>query len=145
MKILIQRVTKASVEVDGEIVGSIGPGVVALVGITHTDTADQVHWLANKLLNLRIFEDAQGKLNQSLVDRNGSALIISQFTLYADCTSGRRPSFTEAALPEVARPLYEQFIEDIRKSGIVVETGIFGANMQVSLVNDGPITILLER
>jgi len=145
MKILIQRVTQASVEVNGEIVGSIGPGVLVFVGITHSDTASQVTWLANKLINLRIFEDPQGKLNQSLMDQKGSALIISQFTLYADCSDGRRPSFIEAAPPEIANPLYEQFIDEVRKNGISTASGIFGADMKVSLINDGPITIMLER
>lgn len=145
MKILIQRVTQASVEVNGEIVGSIGPGILVFVGITHSDTASQVTWLANKLINLRIFEDAQGKLNQSLIDQKGSALIISQFTLYADCSEGRRPSFIQAAPPEIANPLYEQFIDEVRKSGVSTASGIFGAEMKVSLINDGPITIMLER
>lgn len=145
MKILIQRVTQASVAVNENTVGSIGPGVLVFVGITHNDSAAQVSWLVNKLINLRIFEDSQGKLNQSLIDRKGAALVISQFTLYADCSAGRRPSFTEAALPEVAIPLYELFIDEIRKSGIDVSTGIFGASMKVSLVNDGPVTIMLER
>lgn len=145
MKILIQRVTQASVEVNGEIVGSIGPGILVFVGITHSDTASQVTWLTNKLINLRIFEDAQGKLNQSLIDQKGSALIISQFTLYADCSDGRRPSFIQAAPPEIANPLYEQFIDEVRKSGISTASGIFGAEMKVSLINDGPITIMLER
>jgi D-tyrosyl-tRNA(Tyr) deacylase len=145
MKALIQRVIQASVEVNGEIVGNIGRGALVFVGITHGDTATQVTWLANKLINLRIFEDAQGKLNQSLVDQKGSALIISQFTLYADCSDGRRPSFIQAAPPEIANPLYEQFISEVRKSGISTATGIFGANMKVSLINDGPITIMLER
>lgn len=145
MKILIQRVTQASVAVNENTVGSIGPGVLVFVGITHNDSAAQVSWLVNKLVNLRIFEDSKGKLNQSLIDRKGAALVISQFTLYADCSAGRRPSFTEAALPEVAIPLYELFIDEIRKSGIDVSTGIFGASMKVSLVNDGPVTIMLER
>ena len=145
MKILIQRVTKASVEVDEKIVGSIGAGILVFIGITHSDTASQASWLANKLIHLRIFEDAQGKINQSLVDRRGSALIISQFTLYADCSEGRRPSFIQAAPPEIAKPLYEQFIQEVRRGGISVETGIFGAEMKVSLLNNGPVTLLLER
>jgi D-tyrosyl-tRNA(Tyr) deacylase len=145
MKILIQRVAKASVEVDEKVVGSIGPGVLVLIGITHNDTPVQAAWLANKLIHLRIFEDSQGKLNESLLDQKGSALIISQFTLYADCSEGRRPSFTQAAPPEIANPLYEHFVDEIRKSGIPVATGIFGAEMKVSLVNDGPVTIMVER
>jgi D-tyrosyl-tRNA(Tyr) deacylase len=145
MKILIQRVTKASVEVADKVVGSIGPGVLVFVGITHSDTAIQAAWLANKLIQLRIFEDSQGKINQSLVDRKGAALVISQFTLYADCSGGRRPSFIQSAPPKIANPLYEQFVLELRKTGISVATGVFGAEMKVSLVNDGPMTIMLER
>lgn len=145
MKILIQRVTQASVEVDSKIVGAIDGGVVVFVGITHSDTMVQAEWLANKLINLRIFEDELGKFNSSLIERKGAALIISQFTLYGDCSKGRRPSFTQAALPEMAKQLYEQFIDEVRKGGIPVETGIFGAKMKVSLVNDGPVTLMLEQ
>jgi len=105
----------------------------------------QAIWLANKLANLRIFEDSQGKMNESLLDKRGGALIISQFTLYADCEGGRRPAFTKAAPPEVATPFYEFFIEEVRKIGVPVATGVFGALMQVSLINDGPVTIMLER
>jgi D-aminoacyl-tRNA deacylase len=145
MKIVIQRVAKAEVAVDGKIVGAIGRGVLVFVGFTHSDTATQVNWLANKLINLRLFEDAAGKINQSLIDCRGSALIVSQFTLYADCSFGRRPSFSQAAPPEMAKQLYESFVEEVRKSDIPVETGIFGAKMLVSLINDGPVTLLLER
>lgn len=145
MRLIIQRVAHASVEVSGKVVGKTGPGVLVFVGITHSDTKKEAEWLANKLVHLRIFEDAEGKINQSLIDRKGSALIISQFTLYADCKEGRRPSFTEAAPPDVANPLYEQFVKEVRKLGVPAETGIFGAEMKVSLVNDGPITILLEK
>lgn len=145
MKILIQRVTQANVEVDAKIVGAIGVGVVVLVGVTHADTATQAAWLANKLVNLRIFEDEGGKINRSLVDQKGAALIISQFTLYGDCSDGRRPSFTQAAPPEKAKELYGLFIEEVRKGGIPVETGIFGAEMKISLVNNGPVTLMLER
>jgi D-tyrosyl-tRNA(Tyr) deacylase len=145
VKVLIQRVTHAKVEVDGKAVGIIGAGVLVFIGITHSDTQAQAAWLANKLINLRIFEDAHGKINQSLIDRKGSALIISQFTLYADCNDGRRPSFTQAAPPEIAKPLYEQFVKEVHQGGIPVETGIFGAEMKVSLLNDGPVTLLLER
>lgn len=145
MKILIQRVAHAKVEVDSKTVGVIGEGVVVFVGITHNDTIAQATWLANKLINLRMFEDDQGKINQSLIDRKGSALIISQFTLYADCSGGRRPSFTQAAPPEIAKPLYEQFVKEVHQGGIPVETGVFGAEMRVSLLNDGPLTLLLER
>lgn len=145
MKLLVQRVLQSSVEVNEEIVGNIGPGFLVLVGITHTDTESQAIWLANKLVNLRIFEDSQGKMNQSLIDKQGSALIISQFTLYADCNEGRRPSFTQAAQPEKAKPLYETLVNEVRKAGIDVATGIFGAYMKVSLINDGPVTVMLER
>ncbi len=145
MKLVIQRVLNAKVEVEGKEVGAIGPGVLVFVGITHNDAIDQVCWLANKLINLRIFEDAQGKINQSLLECNGEALIISQFTLYADCSGGRRPSFTQAAQPELANQLYEKFIEEVRKGGIKVQCGIFGADMKVSLLNNGPFTVSLER
>lgn len=145
MKVLIQRVAQAKVEVDNKIVGMIGVGVLAFVGITHSDTIAQATWLANKFINLRIFEDNQGKINQSLIDRKGSALIISQFTLYADCSDGRRPSFTQAAPAEIAKPLYEWFVKEVNEGGVPIETGVFGAQMKVSLVNDGPVTLLLER
>ena len=145
MKILIQRVAHAKVEVDGKTVGVIGQGVLVFVGITHSDTAAQATWLSSKLINLRLFEDEMGKMNLSLHNNKGSALIISQFTLYADCTQGLRPSFTKAAPPEIAKPLYEQFVREVREGGIPVETGIFGAEMKVSLLNDGPVTLLLER
>lgn len=145
MRLLIQRVTQASVEVEGKIVGGIGPGALVFLGVTHGDTAKEAEWLANKLVNLRIFEDAQGKMNQSLMDQKGEVLIVSQFTLYADCRDGRRPAFVQSAPPAVANPLYEQFIAEVRKSGLSVVTGIFGAEMKVSLVNDGPVTIMLEQ
>ena len=145
MKIVIQRVAKASVEVGSKIVGAIGGGVVVLVGVTHTDTESHAVWLASKLINLRIFEDEFGKINCSLIDRKGAALIISQFTLYGNCNDGRRPSFTQAAPPDMAIQLYEKFIDTVRQGGIPVETGIFGAEMKVSLINDGPVTLILER
>lgn len=145
MKILIQRVTEANVKVNFETVAKIDKGVVVFVGVTHSDTPAEASWLANKLINLRIFEDEAGKMNQSLIDQKGSALIVSQFTLYADCNSGKRPSFTKAALPDMANSLYEFFIEEVRKGGIQAESGIFGAEMRVSLINDGPVTILLEK
>lgn len=145
MRILIQRAAQADVTVNGESVGAIGVGIVVFVGFTHSDTAAQVNWLANKLVHLRLFEDALGKIKQSLIDRKGSALIVSQFTLYADCNDGRRPSFSQAAPPEIAKQLYEFFIEEVRKGGVPVAAGIFGADMQVSLINDGPVTLMLER
>lgn len=145
MKILVQRVSNASVVVDNQIIGAIEAGVVALVGFTHRDTFAEVEWLASKLVNLRIFEDEEGKMNHSLIQQQGSALIISQFTLYADCHAGRRPSFIQAASPELAKHLYELFIQEMRKANISVATGIFGAEMKVALVNDGPVTVMLER
>lgn len=145
MKIVVQRVSHAKVEVEGKTVGAIGPGVVVLIGVAHGDTINQAIWLANKLINLRIFEDDQGKINKSLLECNGQALIISQFTLYADCSGGRRPSFTQAAQPQLAEQLCENFKEEVQKGGIKVQSGIFGASMKVSLLNDGPFTIILER
>lgn len=145
MKILIQRVSEAKVEIDCKIVGKIEEGVLVFLGITHKDTQAEATWLAKKLVNLRIFEDDQGKINRSLIDRKGSALIISQFTLYADCNEGRRPSFTQAAAPDMAKSLYEYFVSEVKQNGINVETGEFGAEMKVFLLNDGPFTVLLER
>jgi D-aminoacyl-tRNA deacylase len=145
MKLLIQRVTHASVEVEGKTVGAIGQGVLVFIGVTHQDTKLQSSWLANKLINLRLFADEQGKVNRSLLDCQGAALIISQFTLYANCNEGRRPSFTQAAAPNLAKELYEHFVEEVRKGGVLAETGIFAADMKVSLLNDGPVTLILER
>lgn len=145
MKILIQRVTKSEVKVEGKIVGAIGPGLLVFIGIAEKDTPAQAVWLAHKLADLRILKDRNGKLNQSLLESKGKALIVSQFTLYADCTKGRRPSFLQSASPALANELYERFIEEVRKRGIVVEMGVFAADMEVSLVNDGPVTLLLER
>lgn len=145
MKILIQRVSQASVQVDGVVVGEIKSGVVVFVGVTHTDTPNHSSWLANKFVTLRLFQDEEGKINRSLFDIKGEALLISQFTLYGDCSKGRRPSFTQAAPPDLAKHLYHQFIEDVRCLGISVETGVFGADMKVSLTNEGPLTLMLER
>lgn len=145
MKVLIQRVLQASVEINEETVGAIGSGILAFIGITHSDTLTEAEWLANKLIHLRIFEDSNGKTNRSLIECQGAVLVISQFTLYADCTDGRRPSFSRAAPPEFSNALYLQFIELLKRAKIPVETGIFGAQMKVSLVNDGPFTVLLER
>ena len=144
MKLVIQRVSKAKVEVDNKIVGSIGKGFLVLVGITHTDTEKEADYLANKLCKMRIFEDENGKMNLSLKDVGGELLIVSQFTLYADCAKGNRPSFIEAARPEQATPLYEYFCIKCEEQGIKVEKGVFGAHMEVSLLNDGPVTIVLE-
>jgi len=145
MRAVVQRVRRASVTIDGNVVGTIGPGVVVLVGVTHEDTETQAEWLANKVAGLRIFEDSAGKMNASLLDVTGAALVISQFTLYADARKGRRPGFTDAALPDVAEPLVDHFVEALRKQGLPVETGVFGAHMLVEIHNDGPVTILLER
>ena len=145
MRAVVQRVSRASVSVDGSVVGAIGRGVVVLVGVTHDDTGDQAEWLARKTAGLRIFEDAEGKINAGLLEVDGQALVISQFTLYADARKGRRPGFTDAAPPEVAEPLVDRFAEILRDHGIHVETGVFGAHMLVEIHNDGPVTILLER
>jgi len=145
MRAVIQRVSQASVSVEGEVVGDVGRGVVVLVGVTHGDTEEQAEWLARKIAGLRIFEDSEGKMNAGLLDADGAALVISQFTLYADCRKGRRPSFTNAAMPEVAEPLVEHFAQALRDHGVPVETGVFGAHMLVEIYNDGPVTILLER
>ncbi len=145
MRAVVQRVSQATVSVEGEVVGAIGRGVVVLVGITHGDTAAQAEWLARKIAGLRIFEDDAGKINAGLLDVDGAALVISQFTLYADARKGRRPSFTGAAPPEVAEPLVERFVQVLRDHSVPVETGVFGAHMLVEIHNDGPVTILLER
>jgi len=145
MRAVVQRVSRASVRVDGKIVGEIGRGVVVLVGVTHGDGREQVDWLAEKIAGLRIFEDAAGKMNLGLTDVGGAALVVSQFTLYADARKGRRPGFTDAAPPEVAEPLVDYFAQALRAQGVPVETGIFRAHMLVEIHNDGPVTILLER
>lgn len=145
MKLVIQRVKSASVTVDNEVVGSIGKGALVLFGVRKEDAPSSVEWLSNKLVNLRMFSDENDKMNLSLVDIKAEVLIVSQFTLYADCTEGRRPDFFSAAGPELAKPLYERFIAEIRKTIPKVETGIFGAKMEVSLINDGPVTFLIER
>ncbi len=144
MKILIQRVSSAKVEVDNITIGEIKVGFVVFLGITEGDAEKDIAILEDKILNLRIFEDDAGKMNLSLLDVKGSVLIISQFTLYSDCKKGRRPSFINAAKPEIAIPLYEKFICELRKSGVNVQTGKFGAMMDVSLKNNGPVTIMLE-
>lgn len=145
MKFLVQRVKKAQVDIDGQTVGRIEKGFLVLIGITHTDTKETADYLIKKLINLRVFEDENGKMNLGLKDVEGSLLLVSQFTLYADCTQGNRPSFTEAAKPQLANELYEYIIEKCKEQAKNVETGIFGADMQVSLTNDGPVTIMLQR
>jgi len=144
MRATIQRVLQASVEIEGSIKAKIGKGALIFLGIKETDTAEDVGKLAEKIIHLRFCEDSTGKTNLSLLDTNGHVLIISQFTLYADITRGRRPSFTEAARPEKAIPLYEQFIHHMQQTGLTVQTGEFGASMKVALVNDGPFTINLD-
>lgn len=145
MRALLQRVTQASVEVDGHIVGQIEAGWLILLGVRKGDTVESAKWLAEKCIHLRGFADQQGKMNRSVVDVGGALLIVSQFTLYGDCHQGRRPGFDNAARPEEAKELYDQFCEHARSSGAQVERGIFQADMKVSLVNDGPVTFLIER
>ena len=145
MKIVVQRVKEAEVKVDGNIVGKIGKGFLVLLGVTHTDTKETADYLVKKICKLRIFEDENEKMNLSLKDVNGSLLIVSQFTLYANCTEGNRPSFVNAAKTDMANELYEYFCERCKEQGIKVEKGIFGADMKVSLLNDGPVTIILEK
>ena len=145
MKALLQRVTEGSVTIDGEVAGSIGKGLVILFGAGQGDTEKDAQYLAEKCVNLRIFHDEEGKMNRSLLDVDGEVLIISQFTLYADIRKGRRPSFTGAALPDYAKKIYEEFIKYIKEvTGLKVETGEFGADMKVSILNDGPVTIILD-
>ena len=144
MRLVIQRVSKASVEIEGKVNGKIDEGFMLLVGITNDDNKEVVEKMADKLINLRIFEDENEKLNLSLMDVKGEILSISQFTLYANCKKGRRPSFLDAAKPDLSKPLYEYFNEYLEKIGVHVETGIFGAMMNVSLINDGPTTIILD-
>jgi D-tyrosyl-tRNA(Tyr) deacylase len=145
MRVLLQRVSRAEVRVGGRVTGSIGAGFLILVGLTHADSAEQVTWMADKVAGLRLFGDAEGKMNLGLSDVGGAVLVVSQFTLYGDAAKGRRPSFIDAARPEVAIPLYEKFIALLRERGLQVETGEFGAVMDVELVNDGPVTLWLEK
>ena len=144
MRLVIQKVSQSSVKIDGKIVGAIEKGYMVLVGITNGDDETLVEKMVDKLVNLRIFEDENDKLNLSLLDVNGSILSISQFTLYANCKKGRRPSFIDAAKPDVSSPLYDYFNKMLEKKGVKVERGVFGAMMEVSLINDGPGTIILD-
>ena len=144
MRVLLQRVSRASVAVNGEIVGQIGQGLLVLLGIGHGDSEAQIKTLTEKIVHLRIFEDDAGKMNRSLLDIGGEALVVSQFTLYADMRRGRRPGFTDAAPPAIAEPLVERFKEAIAAYGLKVVGGIFGAYMQVELLNDGPVTLWLD-
>jgi D-tyrosyl-tRNA(Tyr) deacylase len=145
MRVVVQRVSQASVTVDKAITGKIGRGLLLLVAFHTTDTFEELHWMAEKVLKLRIFPDEDQKMNRSVQDVHGSLLVVSQFTLYGDARKGTRPSFVDSARPEIAIPLYEKWIEMLKKGGIQVETGIFGAMMQVALVNDGPVTLILDR
>ncbi len=145
MRLLIQRVSRASVTVNNETISKIGNGLLILLGVGHGDGEEQAKFLAEKTANLRIFEDAQGKTNLSILDVKGEAIVVSQFTLYADARKGRRPSFTDAALPEIAEPLVNRFIELLRSRGVPTQAGKFGAHMQVEILNNGPVTIWLEK
>jgi D-tyrosyl-tRNA(Tyr) deacylase len=144
MRAVVQRVTKARVVVGAEIVGAIERGLLILLGVAPADTATDVQWLADKIVGLRIFKDAEEKMNLGILDVAGGVLVVSQFTLYGDCRKGRRPSFIGAAAPELAEPLYEAFVNAVRARGVFVATGRFGAMMQVESINDGPVTLILD-
>lgn len=145
MKVVVQRVSEASVRVEGQIIGKIQTGIVVLVGFNQADSADLIPWMVDKICHLRIFSDQNDKMNYSLLDVAGEMLIISQFTLYGDCKRGRRPSYSDAARPEIAEALYEEFISQVKSKGVNTSQGIFGANMQVQLINDGPVTLILDH
>ncbi|MBX9678708.1 MAG: D-tyrosyl-tRNA(Tyr) deacylase [Gemmataceae bacterium] len=144
MRAVLQRVTRASVTVEGATIGEIGRGLLVLLGIAPTDTTENARWLAEKIVGLRIFNDDEGKMNRDVVEVGGSVLIVSQFTLYGDARKGRRPSFIAAAPPAIAIPLYEQFVNGIKSLGVPTATGKFGADMQVELMNDGPVTLIID-
>jgi D-tyrosyl-tRNA(Tyr) deacylase len=145
MKVIIQRVTQAQVKAKNKVVGRIGSGFLVFLGLSRQDKAEKIPWVAKKVVQLRIMSDPQGKMNKSLAEVGGQILVVSQFTLYADCQQGNRPSFTQAASPRKAEELYNLFIKELQSYGLVVRSGVFGAVMQVSLVNDGPVTIILEN
>ena len=145
MRVLVQRVTSSSVEVEGKIVGKIDNGIMLLVGFTHTDTSKEIDYMVDKVINLRIFDDEDGVMNKSLLDFGGDILSISQFTLYGDARKGNRPSYINALKNDLATPLYDAFNEELRTYGVKVETGVFGADMEISFTNIGPTTILLEK
>ena len=145
MRVVLQRVARASVAVDGREIGSIGRGFLVLVGFADSDGPDQIGWMADKIVGLRVFPDDEGRMNRDLVDVGGALLVVSQFTLYADARKGRRPSFVGAAPPERARSNYDQFVDELRRRDMSVATGEFGALMDVELVNDGPVTLILDR
>jgi D-aminoacyl-tRNA deacylase len=144
MRAVVQRVSQASVTVDGETTGSIGCGMLIFLGVCNSDSEDDAAKLADKIYNLRFFNDGSGKMNLSCADTDGQILVISQFTLYGDCRKGRRPSYSDAAGPETAKPLYESFVAALRREDVKVATGVFGAMMNVSLINDGPVTLIVE-
>jgi D-aminoacyl-tRNA deacylase len=144
VRVVLQRVKTARVDVAGETVGSIGVGIAILLGVTQSDNQEDAKYLADKVVQLRIFSDEAGRMNRSLLDAGGSLLVVSQFTLYGDCRKGRRPSFDHAAPPEQARALYEYFIQHLRSSNIAVQTGVFQAEMELHLINDGPVTFILD-
>jgi D-tyrosyl-tRNA(Tyr) deacylase len=145
MRVVLQRVSRAKVTIEGRISGAIERGFCLLVGFTHTDTIEAVRWMAEKVVGLRVFQDAEDKMNLALADLGGAILVVSQFTLYGNAEKGRRPSFIDAARPELAIPLYQSFIAELRGKGVRVETGEFGAMMDVELVNDGPVTLVLDK
>jgi D-tyrosyl-tRNA(Tyr) deacylase len=145
MRVVLQRVSRASVTIEGRVAGAISRGFCLLVGFTHSDTGDQVDWMAEKVAGLRLFADAEGKMNLGLAEVEGALLVVSQFTLYGDSAKGRRPSFIDAARPETAIPLYERFVAALRTRGVQVATGEFGADMLVEIHNDGPVTLILDR
>jgi len=145
MRVVLQRVSRASVSIDGQVAGAIGRGFCLLVGFTHDDTSERVDWMADKVAGLRLFSDAEGKMNLGLDEVGGGLLVISQFTVYGDAAKGRRPSFIAAARPETAIPLYERFLAALRSRDLEVASGEFGADMQVEIHNDGPVTLILDR
>ncbi len=145
MRIVVQRVSSAGVAIDGKSVGKIGAGLLVLLGVGKSDTPADMEWGARKVAEMRIFQDSEHRMNLSVQDVGGSALVISQFTLYGDANKGRRPSFVDAAPPDVAEKLYDEFVQDLRSQGVPTETGVFAARMSVELVNEGPVTILVER
>jgi D-aminoacyl-tRNA deacylase len=144
MRAVLQRVRRARVLIEDAVVGEIGRGLLVLLGVARHDTIEQAQWLADKVIALRVFEDADGKMNRDVVEVGGAVLVVSQFTLYGDCRKGRRPSFVDAAAPDTAIPLYEAFVNAVKAQGIVTATGRFGAMMQVELVNDGPVTLIVD-
>ena len=144
MRAVVQRVSRAAVRSEGETTGAIGPGLVVFLGIHGSDGPDEIEWMADKLIHLRIFADKEGKMNRSLLDIGKEMLIVSQFTLYGDCRKGRRPGYSDAAPPSVAEPVYRRFVEEVRKRGIIAATGRFQTAMEVELVNDGPVTLLID-